>query len=195
MILDFHTHIFPPTMIQRRTQYLARDATLATLFAGPKAPMVTAQELLAAMDEAGVDMAVTLGIGWNSQELARLANDYLLDRLRSVHHRSPSFSILNSACPILNWSTTDPYMYDNSGVNYIRFYLASYMADIKVDQKPTPRPLSKLVITQSRPLYVICRKFEESRELDLIKTLVSHRLQASGKTDSDSVPQQGSLRR
>ena len=48
--------------------------------------------------------------------------------------------------------TWDPYMYENSGVNYIRFYLASYMADIKVDHKPTPTQLSKLAITQNRPL-------------------------------------------
>ena len=66
----------------------------------------------------------------------------------------------------------DPYMYKNSGVNYVRFYLASYMADIKVDHKLTPNQLSKLTITQNSPLYIICRDFKKSKELDLIKKLI-----------------------
>ena len=67
----------------------------------------------------------------------------------------------------------DPYMYVNSGVNYLRLYLAGYIADVKVDHKPTPEPLSKIVIAQNRPLYVICRDFRKSKELDLIKKLIS----------------------
>jgi len=68
----------------------------------------------------------------------------------------------------------DPYMYQNSGVKYIRFYLASYMADIKVDHKPTPNRLSKLTMAENRPLYIICRDFEESKELILAKKLISN---------------------
>lgn len=68
--------------------------------------------------------------------------------------------------------TLDPHMYENSDVNYIRFYLASYMADIKVDHKPTPMQLSKLAINQNSPLYIICRNFLESKELNLMKKLV-----------------------
>jgi len=69
--------------------------------------------------------------------------------------------------------TLDPYMYQNSGVNYIRFYLAGYMADMKVDHKPTPNPLSQITMAENRPLYIICRDFTKSKELDLIKKLIS----------------------
>ena len=69
--------------------------------------------------------------------------------------------------------TLDPYMYKNSGVNYIRFYLAGYMADMKVDHKPTPNQLSKITMAENRPLYIICRDFTKSKELDLIKKLIS----------------------
>lgn len=68
--------------------------------------------------------------------------------------------------------TFDPYMYPNSGVNYIRFYLAGYMADIKVDQKPTPNQLSQITMARNRPLYVICRDFIKSKELNLAKKLI-----------------------
>lgn len=68
----------------------------------------------------------------------------------------------------------DPYMYQNSDVQYIRFYLASYVADIKVDHKPTPNKLSKLTIADNRPLHIICRDFKESKELILTMKLISN---------------------
>jgi len=97
MILDFHTHIFPSAIIQGRETYLSRDATLAALFADPQAPMATAEELIAAMDEAGVDMAVVLGIGWTNQELARAANDYLLESAAKYPQRLVPFCSVNPA--------------------------------------------------------------------------------------------------
>ncbi len=97
MLLDFHTHIFPPAIIQGRAAYLVRDATLAALFADPQAPMATAEELIAAMDEAEVDMAVTLGIGWTNPELARQANDYLLESAARHPGRLVPFCSVNPA--------------------------------------------------------------------------------------------------
>ena len=70
-------------------------------------------------------------------------------------------------------ATLNPHAYQNSGVNFIRLYLAGYMADIKVDHKPTPRLLPKVVMTANKPLYILCRRFEKSKELSLIKKLVA----------------------
>ena len=64
MIVDFHTHVFPPGFRDRRAELAARDATFGDLFADPKARMATADELVAAMDEDGVDVSVVMGIGW-----------------------------------------------------------------------------------------------------------------------------------
>ena len=97
MLIDFHTHIFPPAVIQGRDAYLARDATLAALFSDPQAPMATAEELIAAMDEAEVDMAVTLGIGWTNPEIARLSNDYLLESAARYPRRLLPFCSANPA--------------------------------------------------------------------------------------------------
>ena len=63
MIVDFHTHIVPPFLKEQREEYLARDATLAALFADPASPMATAEELVAAMNAAGIDQAVVLQAG------------------------------------------------------------------------------------------------------------------------------------
>ena len=97
MIVDFHTHILPPSIIRDRDRYLDRDATLKTLFADPRAPMATADDLIAAMDEAEVDLAVTLGLGWTNPEIAREANDYLLESAARYPQRLVAFCSVNPA--------------------------------------------------------------------------------------------------
>lgn len=79
MLVDFHTHIFPPFLVERREEFLSRDRTFGELYASPKARMATADELVAALDEAGVDAAVVMGVGWTDMGLAACANDYLLE--------------------------------------------------------------------------------------------------------------------
>ena len=97
MIVDFRTHIVPPFLKERRAEYIARDTTLATLFADPRAPMATAEELIAAMDAAEVDKAVVLGVGWTDPELARQANDYLLESASRHRQRLIPFCSVNPA--------------------------------------------------------------------------------------------------
>ena len=79
VIVDFHTHIFPPWLKEGRDEYIKRDACFSLLYSQPKARLATAEELLAAMDEAGIDMSVVLNIGWVSHELCVKTNDYILD--------------------------------------------------------------------------------------------------------------------
>ena len=68
----------------------------------------------------------------------------------------------------------DPHDDKYSGVNYLRFYLAGYIAYVKVDHKPTPPTFSQFAMAENRPLYIICRDFTKSKELDLIKKLISN---------------------
>jgi uncharacterized protein len=79
VIIDFHTHIFPPWLRERRDEYVKSDACLCSLYSERKAKMTTAEELVASMDEAGIDMSVVLNIGWVSHELCQITNDYILD--------------------------------------------------------------------------------------------------------------------
>ena len=70
-------------------------------------------------------------------------------------------------------SILDPHADKYSGVNYLRFYLAGYIAYIKVDHKPTPMPFSQFAMAGNRPLYIICRDFGESKEFKLMVKLVA----------------------
>jgi predicted TIM-barrel fold metal-dependent hydrolase len=79
MIVDFHTHIFPSEVIERRQDYADRDPAFAHIYGNPTARMVDAEGLVRALDEEGVDKAVVFGFPWADSGLSRMANAYLLD--------------------------------------------------------------------------------------------------------------------
>ncbi len=79
MIVDFHTHIFPPEVIERRSDFSKKHPPFAHIYENPSARMVTAEGLIDALDEEGVDKAVVFGFPWTDSGLSRMANDYLLD--------------------------------------------------------------------------------------------------------------------
>lgn len=53
--------------------------------------MTTADDLIAAMDEDGIDLSVVLGYGWTDREVAREANDCLLDAATRFPGRIAAF--------------------------------------------------------------------------------------------------------
>ena len=97
MVIDFHTHIFLPGMRERREFYVERDSTFAALYADPQARMASAEDLIATMDEDGVDVAVTMGIGWSDYDTAREANDYIIEAARRSQGRIIGLAGINPA--------------------------------------------------------------------------------------------------
>ena len=79
MIVDFHTHVFPPEVIASRERYLAADATFRELYSDPKAKLATAEDLLRSMERAGIDSSVVLGFAWSEPATCSRHNDYLLE--------------------------------------------------------------------------------------------------------------------
>ena len=91
VIIDFHTHIFPPWLKERRDEYARSDPCFSLLYAQPKARIATAEELIASMDEAGIDLSVVLNAGWVSHELCVKTNDYILDSVSRYPKRLVGF--------------------------------------------------------------------------------------------------------
>ena len=96
-IVDFHTHVYPEWLRDGREGYAAVDVTFGELSADPKARMATADELIAAMDEDGVDRSVVMGIGWTDRGLAREANDYIVESVSRYPDRLSGFGGVNPA--------------------------------------------------------------------------------------------------
>ena len=97
VIVDFHTHIFPPDVRDRRDEYLRDDPTFRDMFADPKSQVVTAEDLLASMKEAGVDVSVALGFAWSDHEACVRHNDYLLETAARSNDRIVPFCTANPA--------------------------------------------------------------------------------------------------
>ena len=79
MIIDAHTHIMPPRVRERREDLVASEPAFAEIYANPEAKIATAEELLASMDEAGIDRSVACNFAWSSEVLVEATNDYLLE--------------------------------------------------------------------------------------------------------------------
>ena len=97
MVIDFHTHIFPPDLRDRRDTYVQRDATFRELYADPGAKIATAEELVEAMDEDGVGTSVVMGIGWTDHGLAGEVNDYIAEAAKEFPGRLVGFAGVNPA--------------------------------------------------------------------------------------------------
>ncbi len=85
MLIDFHTHIFPPHICERRSFYCARDPWFNALYASPRTRMVNAEDLIAEMSASGVDASVTFSFGWTDPGLIEETNSYIIDAM----HRYP----------------------------------------------------------------------------------------------------------
>ncbi len=77
LIVDAHTHIFPPEICQARDHFAPRDLWFEHLYANPGALLVHAEDLIASMRDAGISRSVVCGFPWRDPGLCREHNDYL----------------------------------------------------------------------------------------------------------------------
>lgn len=87
MIIDSHTHIFSPDVIANRARYAERDPFFGDLYNGVAARMVSADEIIAAMDKAGIDKAVVTGWCWQSHDDCIEQNTWTMEVARKYPDR------------------------------------------------------------------------------------------------------------
>lgn len=78
MIIDAHTHIFSPDVLADMGRYAKQDSFFDFLYNHPKARMVGADEILAAMDAACVDKAVLAGWPWQRHDVCVEQNTWVM---------------------------------------------------------------------------------------------------------------------
>ena len=90
-VIDAHCHILPPSFKHRRSELADADATFRSILSSPGARMVTADELVDAMDRDGVDHAVVMGFGWSDRRIAAEVNDYIIQAVHAYPARLTGF--------------------------------------------------------------------------------------------------------
>jgi predicted TIM-barrel fold metal-dependent hydrolase len=94
MIIDFHTHIFSPGIIQRRSDLLQHEPIFGTLYANPKAKMSSTSDLITSMDENNIDISVMQNVQWSSATLCKESNDYIIESAASFPKRLFGFGMI-----------------------------------------------------------------------------------------------------
>ena len=94
MLIDFHTHIFPPEIQRQRERYCQRDPWFNELYSNPRAYLATVEDLIAEMDSANVTSAVTFSFGWIDPGLIEETNSYVIDAMRRYPNRIYGMAVL-----------------------------------------------------------------------------------------------------
>jgi len=100
MIIDFHTHIFPKHIRENREKYFPSEPAFKLLYDLPGSKLVGAKEIVAAMDEHGVDKSVVFGFPWTHKTVFQRHNDYIMEAVERYPDRLIGlccFDPLNSA--------------------------------------------------------------------------------------------------
>jgi len=92
VIIDFHTHIVPPEIRERRHDLVRQDPCFQSLYTDPKARLATAEDLIGSMDRDGIDVSVALNIGWSTADLCRQTNDYIMESISVYPSRIIAFA-------------------------------------------------------------------------------------------------------
>jgi len=99
LVIDSHTHLFPHPVVRDRSAHLERDAWFGELYASPKITLVTPDDMIASMDEAGIDVSVVCGWPWREMDLCREHNDFLAEVKHTWPDRIAWLAIVNPASP------------------------------------------------------------------------------------------------
>lgn len=93
--VDSHTHLFPAAQRAAREEIAGRDPTFAEMYGAPGAKMAALTDLLAALDEAGIDHAVAAGFAFKHEGDIEEQNAGLLEAAKEAPHRVTALATLN----------------------------------------------------------------------------------------------------
>lgn len=142
MIIDFHTHLFPPFIHENRTRFCSLDPAFKLLYEAEKSRMVGAEELIRKMDEEGVDRSVVFGFPWSDPSTIQRHNDYILESVKRFPDR-----LIGFCCFDLSYkgAAKETQRCLNAGMMGVG-ELASYL-----------RPMGKADLEGLEPVMAICR--------------------------------------
>ena len=99
MIIDVHTHIFPPDIIAARELFFPGEPEFEQLYSPAASKMVSAELLVQAMDENGIDRSVVFGFPWRNAEIRARHNLYAIEAAAKFPDRLIPMACLDLLSP------------------------------------------------------------------------------------------------
>jgi predicted TIM-barrel fold metal-dependent hydrolase len=122
MIIDFHTHIFPPYFRSRHTDFFSSEPAFEWLYSHPKSRIAGREELLKDMDEEDIQKSVIFGFPWENEEYFRRHNDYIMESVQKHPDRLVGFCCCSPMSPHASAETERCLEGGLSGVGELAVY-------------------------------------------------------------------------
>ncbi len=91
MIIDFHTHIIHPAVRESRENYFSDEPEFKLLYESPKSKLAGVDDIIAVMDDQGVDRSVVFGFPWRRSDRFKANNDYIVEAVNRYPDRLIGF--------------------------------------------------------------------------------------------------------
>ena len=136
MIIDFHTHIFPPEVREAREKFFDGEPDFKLIYSAPGSRLSGMEELIGTMDEEGVDKSVVFGFPWRTVEHFKRNNDYVMEAVEK--HRGRLIGFCTFSLPVEGAEKELERCLDSglSGVGELAFYSSTMGADTGNFLKP-----------------------------------------------------------
>ncbi len=167
MIIDCHTHIFPKEVRMNRNSFCEKEEGFSALYRNRRERLVGVEELIASMDESGVDSSIICGFSWKRPDSCQLHNQYLLESVSRYPLRLIAFLSLSFSDPDWSMKELENGIREGArGVGEIAFY----------GQEMTPQDL-----TLMKPVLTVMEEKEMPLLLHTNET-IGHPYPGKGKT-------------
>lgn len=89
--IDAHVHVFHPDVAEDRFRYFPQDAAFHEMYQAPDAQIIVTEQLVNAMDIAGIARSIACGFGWSVNALCGEGNDAIIEAARLYPSRVAGF--------------------------------------------------------------------------------------------------------
>ena len=150
MIIDIHTHIVPEKVRNSREDYFSTEPAFKLLYDSPKAKLVSAEDVIAMMDEQNVDKSVVFGFPWNDPEVFKYNNDYVIEAVKKYPDRLLGFGCFGLDNPEVGKETERCLDSGLVGIGELAFY----QSGIDEDAVKKMAPVMSLCLERDFPVMI-----------------------------------------
>lgn len=136
MIIDFHTHIFPPDIREKRENFFNDEPAFKLLYSLPNSRLSGFDELIRNMDTEGVDKSVVFGFPWKTEDYFKKNNDFVMEAVEKNKDRLIGFATFFPTAKNVERELERCLKAGISGVGELAFYTSTISDDSLKRLKP-----------------------------------------------------------
>ena len=99
MKIDIHVHVTPPDIIKDFEKISEKESYFGLLSSSPQNRFVTAEEVVAHMEEAEMDHSIIFGFSFQDMGLCQYVNDYVIESVKKYKKQLTGFAAVVPSHP------------------------------------------------------------------------------------------------